>query len=373
MSLEGVPVGLETQERNLGPLGVHVVKSDSEWAARIKDLKGEVTLCMGAPPCHGFASTNTARGDSAKARGSDHVDNVCMSKFARAAAAIGPPVAAFDMVPGFLSAGLPVLKKLRRIYGRAGYAMTVVVTQGKDVGLGQSRKRLMVIAHRLRIRVPRVDPVATPAKAWLSDLTSQPLHVGPMGYAASPLTAQQRWARQASYTAWGDEPATPLRRVVCEHDVSDHNFDDLCKWASEHGFKSLRAVPAKIIDKLGKAPRGGRPGWSGISRWEEHAPCVTGSSKTYHPINFRKMTAREAARLMSYPDWYCFLGEHGGKVRKAYGQVGKAVPPLLAMEAALYLLASIEEARPLRDRDLERVLVIRRDRFPHETYEWEGA
>ena len=44
----------------------------------------------------------------------------------------------------------------------------------------------------------------------------------------------------------------------------------------------------------------------------------------------RTLTIREAARLQSFPDWYCFLGSGRSKLE----QIGNAVPPLLAQAVA---------------------------------------
>jgi len=53
-----------------------------------------------------------------------------------------------------------------------------------------------------------------------------------------------------------------------------------------------------------------------------------------HPTHDRVITAREAARLQSFPDGYTFCGPltgtFGGPVRSVYQQIGSAVPPLLA-------------------------------------------
>jgi DNA (cytosine-5)-methyltransferase 1 len=49
-----------------------------------------------------------------------------------------------------------------------------------------------------------------------------------------------------------------------------------------------------------------------------------------HPVANRALTAREAARIQSFPDDFVFYGKksHIGK------QIGNAVPPLLANELA---------------------------------------
>jgi DNA (cytosine-5)-methyltransferase 1 len=60
-----------------------------------------------------------------------------------------------------------------------------------------------------------------------------------------------------------------------------------------------------------------------------------GNGTNIHPWEDRTLTAREAARLQSFPDWYFFLGNEGN-VRK---QIGNAVPPLLAFAIGKTLMA----------------------------------
>jgi len=50
----------------------------------------------------------------------------------------------------------------------------------------------------------------------------------------------------------------------------------------------------------------------------------------YDPAQARTLTIREAARLQSFPDGFSFAGNMGGR----FGQIGNAVPPLLAWAVA---------------------------------------
>ena len=70
------------------------------------------------------------------------------------------------------------------------------------------------------------------------------------------------------------------------------------------------------------------------------SPTVAASfqSNFIHPYLNRNFTAREAARIQSFPDWFEFRSKEttGGSSRSfevpQYTQVGNAVPPLLALE-----------------------------------------
>ena len=66
-----------------------------------------------------------------------------------------------------------------------------------------------------------------------------------------------------------------------------------------------------------------------------------------HPNLDRAISAREAARLQSFPDWYKFYGTKDS----VYQQIGNAVPPLLGRavaESVLELLGNSEEYTDLR-------------------------
>ena len=89
---------------------------------------------------------------------------------------------------------------------------------------------------------------------------------------------------------------------------------------------------------------GGRTTFYGRLQWDK--PCYTittyfnrpGSGTHIHPSNNRVISAREAARLQSFPDDFYFYGNQ----RDILKQIGNAVPPLFAYQLAKSINEKIE-------------------------------
>jgi DNA (cytosine-5)-methyltransferase 1 len=65
----------------------------------------------------------------------------------------------------------------------------------------------------------------------------------------------------------------------------------------------------------------------------------TGHRNYFHYSENRIPTARENARLQSFPDSFEFLGTKGSQ----YKQIGNAVPPLLAKAIAVEIMKQLGE------------------------------
>lgn len=64
-----------------------------------------------------------------------------------------------------------------------------------------------------------------------------------------------------------------------------------------------------------------------------------GGTHVHYELN-RTLSAREMARLQSFPDSFFFEG----RMKRVMFQVGNAVPPLLARHVALALRPTLEKA-----------------------------
>ncbi|MDQ2805777.1 MAG: DNA cytosine methyltransferase, partial [Chloroflexota bacterium] len=105
------------------------------------------------------------------------------------------------------------------------------------------------------------------------------------------------------------------------------------------------AHSAAFVDRLRQVPPGGslystfRDAWK---RQYRGVPCMTIKENHggvhVHYEKDRVLSAREMARLQTFPDDYLFAGT----MKRAYWQIGNAVPCLLAQHIALAIRSDVE-------------------------------
>jgi DNA (cytosine-5)-methyltransferase 1 len=80
------------------------------------------------------------------------------------------------------------------------------------------------------------------------------------------------------------------------------------------------------------------------TRMDSQKPCFTidtGHNHHFHYEYNRVPTARESARLQSFPDDYIFLCNKTSQLK----QIGNAVPPLLAKAIGLSVIFSVNSSK----------------------------
>jgi len=101
-------------------------------------------------------------------------------------------------------------------------------------------------------------------------------------------------------------------------------------------------IPSKRLEQIRKS--GGRTTLYGRLKWDKPSYTITtyfnrpGNGAYIHPKEDRVVSAREAARLQSFPDNYIFEGSKTSLCK----QIGNAVPPLLAYSIAKKIKENIK-------------------------------
>jgi DNA (cytosine-5)-methyltransferase 1 len=304
--------------------------------------KGQLALLAGGPPCQGF-SKNVPR----KNRYLEDPRNKLIKVFLDYCEELQPRFVLLENVAemknGFAQAYTDeVLARLRE----EGYTVTYAVLNAADFGVPQRRRRAFFIANRdgLKFHLPQpthtkeseggLFPLTNHITVWeaIGDLPSR-CHADnediESEYACPPFSDFQRLLRNGNQTV-----TNHVARFL-----QPKQFERLASIQPGQGMKDL---PAHLRTK------GGYSGAYGRLTKEMIAPTITrwvfhpGSGRWGHPVDTRLLTIREIARLQSFPDDYEFVGTY---VQRA-GQLGNAVPPLLAQRIVESMLAQAGVSSP---------------------------
>lgn len=312
------PYACETYRRNLGG---HIRHTDAstvtaDYVREVTGLApGEVTLVCGGPPCQGFSVQR--RGDRTDPR------NDLVVIFARLATELAPSVILIENVPGLLGKrGLEHLRRVVEIFDQGGYEFSSAVLDAADYGVPQHRNRAFIVAWRPEHLVGFAFPAATHDKTtWrtvrdaIGDLPEPP-----EDYTEHPDFANHTRVRISSLNeqriahvppGGGRTDIPPHLQLPCHRNDNGHRHLDV------YGRLAWNKPSSTITAMFDNFTRG----------------------RFAHPDRNRSITAREGARLQSFPDSFRFYGPKKDVAR----QIGNAVPPLLARNLGEAIVDAIEQ------------------------------
>lgn len=286
---------------------------------------------VGGPPCQGFSLSGNR--DPKDPRNSLFMDYM---RFVRD---LKPKFFVMENVPGILSAVTKkkevVHKLILKVADEAGYNVHIFKLTADKYGVPQSRHRVFFIGIRkdLPFAPSKLAPVEIAGRVSIDDAIGDlpVLNAGEgVENAAYPMNPQndfQKWCRKGCTT-------------VSNHISMRHTPRLVERFAQIQYGQSVADVP----DEHKQRKRGDSTQISGKTYSQNNmrpfpdkpSPTVPASfqSNFVHPHSNRNYTAREGARLQSFPDWYIFQGKRTTmsweKNLSQYQQIGNAVPPLLA-------------------------------------------
>lgn len=319
-------------------------------------------VILGGPPCQGFSVCRRGAEDSKDPR------NSLFEEFIRATSVLSPRVVVMENVPNIQKAkthsGDRVLDIIEQELSSLGYHVYSAVLEATHYGIPQIRKRLFVVASRLPLSRPFPNPthhVRSPDQLELApDLAPCPtlwdaisdlpeLQAGEgaeeSAYASAPATEYQRTLRGETQQLLNHKAMNHTKRMVQRFESMSwgESASDVAEHLRPYRRNSNGEIAETAYDQNNR-------------RMYPHRPCHTIPASFYanfvHPFQHRNFTAREGARIQSFPDWYVFKGKPtvvshkllaregrtGEKYLCQYNQIGNAVPPLLAKAIALNLL-----------------------------------
>lgn len=300
--------------------------------------RGELTLLAGGPPCQGF-SKNVPRRERFLEQG----NNSLVKTFLSYAEAMVPQFVLMENVAEMKN-GFDrhytdeVIERLTRL----GYAVDYAVLNGADYGVPQRRRRAFFIAARDGLKPVLAEAthskdarggdlfsnIRPHVRVWdaIGDLPSLRHGEGldPTEYATDPLNDFQR-ALRGGQKRVKNHKARKLAPI---------QFERLNSIGPGQGLKDL---PEHLKTE------GGYSGAYGRLTEDMIAPTITrwcfhpGSGRWGHPRDVRTLTMREVARIQAFPDSYEFVGSYN----EIAGQLGNAVPPMIARAVAAPLASQV--------------------------------
>lgn len=305
----------------------------------------QIDVIIGGPPCQGFSLANKRRNKIA-----EDPRNRLFYEFVKTIHWYNPKSFVMENVKGLLSmqSGKVIEQILNEFEtaGKYGYHVEYQILKASDYGVPQSRERVIVIGIRKDFGAhPKFPPKISKAKVTVNEAISDlpQINAGEgqesMAYYSKPKNNYQVWARQSS-------------NVVHNHIAMKHTLRLIDRFKAIKPGKNL----LDVWETHGAVQRGNPNEKSKIKFSQNNlrliadkpAPTIAASfqSNFIHPYLHRNFTAREGARLQSFPDDFIFEGMRTKmsweKGLSQYQQIGNAVPPLMAYEIAKTLRDVLE-------------------------------
>ena len=287
MAVEIVPVAAETHRHNFPE--TEVFTGDiGEFDAKESLKNSKINIVIGGPPCQGFSVAGK--------RDPNDPRNRLFREFVRVVDELKPDYFVMENVPGILTmTNGKVREAILEAFAEIGYdSVSIAVLDSASYGVAQFRSRAIFIGNKHGL--PNPFPLNThdannfvPIESQIADLPD--------------------WERIPSIN----------------HEWTNHS--------------------QKFIERISKVPPGGSLYETFADAYKRQylgVPSMTikenHGGTHIHPTLNRCISAREMARLQSFPDDFYFTGG----MKKAMWQIGNAVPPRLAQAIALALKPTLE-------------------------------
>jgi DNA (cytosine-5)-methyltransferase 1 len=306
----------------------------------------EIDVVIGGPPCQGFSLANKKRNKVA-----DDPRNKLFYEFVKVINWYSPKSFVMENVKGLLSMKSgQVIKQIVDEFenaGEFGYNVKYEVLKASDYGVPQARQRVIVIGIRKDLDLTPEFPVKKYAKdisvnEAISDLPTIHAAEGTetQKYTKKVKNAYQEFMRKNSKSVKNHIAMRHTQRLIDRFKAIKNGQGLVDVWET-HGAVQRGDPTKKSTVKFSQNNQrlhGDKP-----------APTIAASfqSNFIHPELDRNFTAREGARLQSFPDDFEFKGMRTKmsweKGLSQYQQIGNAVPPLLAYEIAITLKSVLEK------------------------------
>ena len=300
-------------------------------------------IIIGGPPCQGFSLANKHRNAM-----KDDPRNKLFYQFIKFIEWYHPKAFVMENVKGLLSMqNGKVINTIIEEFSNCGigYNVDYKVLRASDYGVPQIRERVIIIGFRKDLNIIPSFPEPLNTIVTVDDAIGDlPLINACEGkekqpYTTEPQNEYQRLMRKNSSMVYNHVAMRHTPRLVERFKAIKPGQNLLDVWET-HGAVKRGNPQEKSNTKFGQNNQrlfGNKP-----------APTIAASfqSNFVHPHLNRNFTAREGARLQSFPDDFIFEGMRTKmsweKGLSQYQQIGNAVPVLLAYHIGKHIKELLE-------------------------------
>ena len=273
-----------------------------------------VDVIIGGPPCQGFSIAGK--------RIVDDIRNKLYKNFVNFVSFYQPKAFVMENVPNILSiGGGAVREEILKDFSDLGYTVEYRILTASDFGVPQNRRRAIFVGFRNGHHFVFPEPLNSEkitAEEAISDLPENSLVDGDP-YTSSPNSVYQKQMRQKSLG-------------VFNHQATVHNekTKEIISLVPDGG--NYKDLPIEL-----QGTRKVHIAWTRLNSKKPSFTIDTGHRHHFHYSYNRIPTARESARIQSFPDDFIFTCSRTSQLK----QIGNAVPPLLGQAIAKALLEQL--------------------------------
>lgn len=273
-----------------------------------------IDLIIGGPPCQGFSIAGKRIVDDER--------NKLYKSFVHFVKHYEPKAFLLENVPNIVSMNNGVVRdNIISDFEELGYKVVYKVLMASDYGVPQNRKRAFFIGIKgnkeYTFPKPTVEKLLT-SKEAISDLPEFSLSDG-SSYITEPENKYQEQIRRDS-------------KGVFNHQITVHNEQTIEIISMVPDGGNYKDLPVELHQT-----RKVHIAWTRLNSQKPSFTIDTGHNHHFHYEFNRVPTARESARLQSFPDSFIFKCGKTSQLK----QIGNAVPPILARVLAESLIKYI--------------------------------
>lgn len=275
----------------------------------------EIDVIIGGPPCQGFSVAGK--------RIVDDIRNKLYKAFVGFVAHFQPKAFVLENVPNILSIGGGIVRdSIVEDFTALGYTVEYKVLTASDYGVPQNRRRAIFVGfkngHPFSFPTPFDSPKVT-AREALSDLPEYGVEDGEV-YPIEIQSEYQSLMRKESKGIFNHQPTIHNQKTI-----------DIISMVPDGG--NYKDLPPEL-----QSTRKVHIAWTRLNSEKPSITIDTGHRHHFHYSYNRIPTARESARIQSFPDDFVFLCSRTSQLK----QIGNAVPPLMGEAIAKCILDQLQ-------------------------------